>query len=146
MKIKKFKRFIPIVLSASMTIGNVIPVFAEDERAYLDSGNSTGAVEYYEELDIEDEVAETKVTLSKAEYFSVTIPKKIVISGSKNDSGEYEKDYTITVKGDISGDKYIKVEAPDATLSNGGKTALNVDTNSEKELIKFIQNDAEGGN
>lgn len=146
MKVKSLKRFLPIALSVSMAVGNIAPVFA-DERAYLDGDNSTESVEYYEESNLynQDEAdrAETKVTISKAEYFSVIIPKAITISGAKNDNGEYEKAYNVTVKGDISGDKYIKVESPEATLHNGGKTALTVNTNSESEIVKFLQNDGD---
>lgn len=45
--------------------------------------------------------------MSKTSWFSVTIPKNIVIDGSKKDI--YTKNYEITVKGDLSGHETIYV-------------------------------------
>ncbi len=49
----------------------------------------------------------SEINMSKASWFSVTIPKKIVIDGSKKDI--YTQNYEITVKGDLSGHETIYV-------------------------------------
>ena len=141
---KKFSKILPLILSTSMIIGNVVPAFA-DERATLTGSSSSAETTYWTEssnYNLENNLRpETEVTLTTPEYFSVVIPKKVQISGQANASGEYEQSYTVTVKGDISGDKYVKVEAPEAVLSNGNKKALTVNMNSGNQIVKFLQND-----
>ena len=51
---------------------------------------------------------ETNITMSKASYFKVIIPKNISIDGSPKNT--YSQNYTISVEGDLSGHETIYVE------------------------------------
>ncbi len=140
------KKVLSMVLVGLTIASTLNPVFAAtDERATLTGSTSSAETTYFEESTTynqeEDSRPQTEVTITTPEHFSVIIPKKIVISGQANASGEYEQAYNITVKGDIDGAKYIKVEAPEAVLSNGNKTALTVNMNSTNQIVKFLQND-----
>lgn len=60
---------------------------------------------------------ESGVKISKASWFKVTIPKKIVIDGSKKDS--YSEEYKVTVEADLSGHETIYVDPePSFTMTD----------------------------
>ena len=56
---------------------------------------------------------ESGVKISKASWFKVTIPKNIVLDGSKKDI--YSQNYKVTIEGDLSGHETIYVE-PDTSF------------------------------
>ena len=76
---------------------------------------------------------ETGIKMSKASWFKVTIPKKIVLDGSKKDT--YRGDYTVKVEADLSGHETIYVDPqPNFTMTDtmGQKNAYATVNQNEK--------------
>ena len=86
---KLFKKFVPIVLSLALAIGNITPAFATvtDEHTTHEHNDTL----------------QTEVIYNQESSFSVTIPKLVALEGDKTSY------YTVTVEGDISSDEKVVV-------------------------------------
>ena len=74
---------------------------------------------------------ESGVKVSKSSWFKVTIPKKIVLDGSKKDI--YSQNYEVTIEGDLSGHETIYVE-PDPNFQM-------IDATGRKNIYATISQD-----
>lgn len=123
----KDKKLMPVLMTGCMLMGSIMPVFA----ATGNDKDSIGSVaeditnetkigydevqdkrsEYSSEITADASKNNCEAYLTKASTFSVIIPKKIVLDGSKteNNSGAY----SVTVKANMGGDDIISV-IPDA--------------------------------
>ena len=86
---KLFKKFVPIVLSLALAIGNITPAFATvtDEHTTHEHNDTL----------------QTEVIYNQESSFSVTIPKLVALEGDKTSY------YTVTVEGDISSHEKVVV-------------------------------------
>lgn len=123
----KNKKTMPVLMAGCMMMGSIIPAFAA-------TGNDTDSIgsvaedftnkpktgqdkvqdkqsEYSPEITSDTAKNNCEAYLTKASTFSVVIPKKIILDGSKteNNSGAY----SVTVKANMGGDDIISV-IPDA--------------------------------
>ena len=123
----KNMKIMSVLMTGCILTGSVMPVFA----ATGNDTNSIGSVaeditnetkigydqvqnqksEYSDEITSDADTNSCEAYLTKASTFSVIIPKKIILDGSKteNNSGTY----SVTVKANMGGDDIISV-IPDA--------------------------------
>jgi ribosomal protein S27AE len=103
------------MLLAAAMLGTSVPVLAASVYTDSEAGSETQPVDQTHD---ESEALECDVTAEVASQFTVTIPKKIVLSGSTK-----KADFEVQVKGDIAGDEAVTVK-PDADfyLSSTGKS------------------------
>lgn len=100
---KRISKFISLLLSFTITFGNVIPAYAtentnSDSMTVIDGENIST-----EERNLED----ITVTYKQASSFFVTIPKTIVLDGWKQST------YAVKVSGDIDAEQCVYVAPVD---------------------------------
>ncbi len=98
----KFIKTLALMLSFSTIVCNSLSVFAYDIPVD-ENGNSVEKIEY-KSSDDERFNSKTNVYAELASFYKVTIPKYIVLSGTKKAA-----DYTVKVVGDIAGYEQIEV-------------------------------------
>ena len=77
---------------------------------------------------------ETRITVSKASEFEITIPKEIVLNGNTSSA-----DYIINAKGDIAGDQILTI-VPDSTFKMseaGGKADITANITQSNTYYKY---------
>lgn len=125
------RKLMTMGMAGLMAAMSVSSAFAASGDAYGSAGiNSVENVEYYDEAEYADawtgvDGAETLVEVSRASSFTVIIPKKIVLEGSKD--AENKADYSVTVTADIPGNAQINVAPNTAskTILDGSATQDN---------------------
>ena len=124
----KKKNLMSLGLAGMMAAMSVVPAMAEPGDAYGSAGeNSVEAVEYYDKAEYADawtgiDGDECLVTVERASSFTVVIPEKITLVGSKD--SENKADYNVTVTADMPGDAQINVVPNTAskTILDGSAT------------------------
>lgn len=124
----KKKNLMSLGLAGLMAAMSVSSAFAASGDAYGSAGeNSVENVEYYDEAEYADawtgvDGAATEVLVSRASSFTVIIPEKIVLEGSKD--ADNKADYNVTVTADMPGDAQINVVPNTAskTILDGSAT------------------------
>ena len=116
------KKIISLAAVAAMAAVCALPTFAYT--------NSTEAVNETQTISSND-TAQTSVYAEVGSSFTVTIPKKITLSGETK-SGKYN----VTCTGDIAGDEFVSV-APDASFEMSQKGKDDVTATVAQEITKF---------
>ncbi|MFR5070452.1 MAG: hypothetical protein ACLTE2_12385 [Eubacteriales bacterium] len=116
------KKIISLAAVAAMAAVCALPTFAYT--------NSTEAVNETQNISA-NETAQTSVYAEVGSSFTVTIPKKITLSGETK-SGTYN----VTCTGDIAGDEFVSV-APDASFEMSQKGKDDVTATVAQEITKF---------
>lgn len=114
----KSKKILTMLLISTMTLSNVLPVFASP---------TIGEVVETENLEgnlTEAQENQAHVEYVAAESFSVVIPKKITLDGT---TARPSQDFTVKVSGDIEGTSTIKVYSDENFyLKQDGKADVKV--------------------
>ena len=143
------KKLFALVLGAVMVAGAAAPAFADGFQTQLgkpyttmddgalvavdEKGFSRTEVEYTE-ADLEEGAENaTNVYAVIGSTYQVTIPKTIVLKGSKEAS---TATYKVDVDGDIAGNQYVKVQ-PDATFAMKQTGKADVQATVSQELVKY---------
>ena len=116
------KKIVSLAAVATMAAVCALPTFAYT--------NSTEAVNETQNISA-NETAQTSVYAEVGSTFTVTIPKKITLSGETK-SGTYN----VTCTGDIAGDEFISV-APAASFDMTQKGKEDVTATVTQETTKF---------
>ena len=116
------KKIVSLAAVATMAAVCALPTFAYT--------NSTEAVNETQTISA-NETAETSVYAEVGSTFTVTIPKKITLSGETK-SGTYN----VTCTGDIAGDEFISV-APASSFDMTQKGKADVTATVTQETTKF---------
>lgn len=116
------KKIVSLAAVATMAAVCALPTFAYT--------NSTETVNETQNISA-NETAQTSVYAEVGSTFTVTIPKKITLSGETK-SGTYN----VTCTGDIAGDEFVSV-APDASFEMSQKGKDDVTATVAQEITKF---------
>ncbi|MGN0005332.1 MAG: hypothetical protein ACI37Z_05120 [Candidatus Gastranaerophilaceae bacterium] len=140
------KKIISLCLASAITL-SMFPtsVFAAsigsiDTDKNIGEDTVQGQKTYYSQLKESSAETEVYLTVDESELL-VSVPTTIILDGNPNEAGEYTADYSVGVKGDISGTKTVTVtpESDTVNLKQVGKgdkeaTVLQAQTD-------FTQND-----
>jgi hypothetical protein len=101
-------------LALCTMFSSITPAYA----AVTPDANSTAAETPIEAaITADTEKSSCEVTATLAENFSVTIPKSVILGGESKKGS-----YTVKVTGNLAGDHYVEVYAPEnVTLKSSGK-------------------------
>ena len=136
------KKLFALVLGAVMVAGAAAPAFADGAfqtkltNAVVsvdENGFSEEEVEY-QNSEEEDYSTATNVYAVIGSTYQVTIPKTIVLKGTKNAASTAT--YKVDVDGDIAGNQYVRVQ-PDATFAMTQAGKADVQATVSQELVKY---------
>ena len=125
------KNFIKILSTFSIPIMTLMPLttFAANNN----HNNTEENVSYQDSILKDNDKNETEVKVTQASTFSISIPKQIVLNGTKGEKND--ADYIIVVKGNIASDEIVTVKPDDYFILTNTK-------NKENKLIATVSQDA----
>lgn len=116
------KKIISLCLASTMAL-SMLPtsVFAAsvgsiDTDKNIGEDIVQGQKTYYSQLKESNAETEVYLTVDESELL-VSVPTTIIIDGEPNEAGEYTADYSVGVKGDISGTKTVTVMPENDTVA-----------------------------
>ena len=116
------KKIISLCLASTMAL-SIFPtsVFAAsvgstDTDKNIGEDIVQGQKTYYSQLKESNAETEVYLTVDESELL-VSVPTTIIIDGEPNEAGEYTADYSVGVKGDISGTKTVTVMPESNTVA-----------------------------
>lgn len=129
------KNFIKILSTFSIPIMTLMPLttFAASNN----HNNTEENVSYQDSILKDNDKNETEVKVTQASTFSISIPKQIVLNGTKGEKND--ADYIIAVKGNIASDEIVTVKPDDYFILTNTKNKENkLTTNVSQDATKFV--------
>ena len=146
---KKIKRFLAITMALSMVFSTnafatPINLANSTESVATDTLDKANGTDYFDDETTNvwqdgSITEETRVTVSRASNFEITIPKEIVLNGNDGSAT-----YKVKCEGDIAGDQVISV-VPDTsfTLNEDGGKQVNITVTQPDTDFTYVElNDA----
>ena len=144
MKKKSLKSFLAMTMAFNMvfctnTFATPISLSNSSESVTTDTLDKINGTDYFADEDTNvwqngSITEETRITVSKASEFEITIPKEIVLNGNTSSA-----DYIINAKGDIAGDQILTI-VPDSTFKMseaGGKADITANITQPNTYYKY---------
>lgn len=140
----KSKKILSVFLSVLMMVLTISPITAFARSSVGSTSNNISIGEDYEQKikteysEVKESNTKTKVALTIEDSdLIVSVPTTIIVSGTPNKSGEYIGNYSVGVRGDMSGNKEVTIapETSNIELFQKGKTNHDAAITQEKTLF-----------
>ena len=149
----KLKRFLAITMALSMVFSTnafATPIDLVDstKSATTDTLNKTDGTDYFADEDTNNwqngQITErVDVTVDRASFFDITIPKEIVLNGNDGSAS-----YEVSITGELAGDQSLVAKPDDSfTLTEDGGKTTPVTVTQDKDTFNYQDiNDSKKGN
>ena len=135
---KNFKKVMATAMAVASMASMTVPAFAATTTNKVTSAEAVTNYEEAESTTVDEAYAgdtkNTEVEVTRAATFKVTIPKKIVLNGTRGEKND--ADYKVTVVADIPGDETIHVAPAVSTFKM--KEAGGVKTDIDATITQAV--------
>ena len=150
---RKFKQFLAMTMALSMVISTnafATPITLTDSAANVsetDTLDKTNGTDHFADEDTNNwqngQITErVDVTVDRASFFDIIIPKEIVLNGNDGSAS-----YEVSITGELAGDQALVVKPDDSfTLTEDGGKTTPVTVTQDKDTFNYqdINNSVKG--